>query len=186
MLPNAGDDRTGANPTVRGFVGIVIVESAAGGVGAIERIPCSAAGRVGDRFIDLTVGDGGEGSGLVDDAGDAVGEGGGFHPIEDNGTDSDLTDIRFSAGFGGDDAGKQFQIGIGNRCAGGRGGNANQRESLLIGDTGSGQTVLLLEAFDRFGGLGAVIAGDLAGEVTPGFESGLYFADLLSARAVLG
>ena len=36
MLPNAGDDRTGANPTVRGFVGIVIVESAAGGVGAIE------------------------------------------------------------------------------------------------------------------------------------------------------
>ena len=100
MLPNAGDDRTGANPTVRGFVGIVIVESAAGGVGAIEGIPCSAAGRVGDRFIDLTVGDGGEGSGLVDDAGDAVGEGGGFHPIEDNGTDSDLTDIRFSAGFG--------------------------------------------------------------------------------------
>ena len=72
------------------FVGIVIVESAAGGVGAIEGIPCSAAGRVGDRFIDLTVGDGGEGSGLVDDAGDAVGEGGGFHPIEDNGTDSDL------------------------------------------------------------------------------------------------
>lgn len=62
MLPNAGDDRTGANPTVRGFVGIVIVESAAGGVGAIEGIPCSAAGRVGDRFIDLTVGDGGEGS----------------------------------------------------------------------------------------------------------------------------
>lgn len=186
MLPNAGDDRTGANPTVRGFVGIVIVESAAGGVGAIEGIPCSAAGRVGDRFIDLTVGDGGEGSGLVDDAGDAVGEGGGFHPIEDNGTDSDLTDIRFSAGFGGDDAGKQFQIGIGNRCAGGRGGNANQFEGFPVGDAGSGQTMLFLEAFDRFGGLGAVIAGDLAGEVTLGFESGLYFADLLSARAVLG
>ena len=101
----------------------------------------------------MTIGDGGEGSGLVDDT--------------------------------GDDAGKQFQIGIGNRCAGG-GGNANQFESLLIGDTGSGQTVFLLEAFDCFGGLGAVIAGDFAGEVTPGFESGLYFADLLSTGAVLG
>ena len=53
-------------------------------------------------------------------------------------------------------------------------------------DAGSGQTVFLLEAFDCFGGLGAVIAGDFAGEVTPGFESGLYFADLLSTGAVLG
>lgn len=186
VLPDAGDDRTGTNPAVGGLVRVVIVESAAGGVGAVERIPCSATGRVGDRFVDLTIGDGGEGSGLVDDAGDAVGEGGGFHPIEDNGADSDLTDIRFSAGFGGDDAGKQFQIGIGNRCAGGRRGNANQFEGFPVGNTGSGQTVFLLEAFDRFGGLGAVIAGDFAGEVTPGFEAGLYFGDLLSAGAILG
>lgn len=185
MLSDAGDDRTGANPTVGGFVGVIIVKSAAGGVRAVERIPCSAAGRVGDRFVDLTIGDGGEGSGLVDDTGDAVGKGGGFHPIEDDSADSDLTDIRFSPSFGGDDAGKQFQIGIGNRCAGG-GGNANQLEGFPVGDAGSGQTVFLLEAFDCFGGLGAVIAGDFTGEVTPGFESGLYFADLLSTGAVLG
>lgn len=186
MLSDAGDDRTGANPTVGGFVGVIIVKSAAGGVRAVERIPCSAAGRVGDRFVDLTIGDGSEGSGLVDDTGDAVGKGGGFHSIEDDSADSDLTDIRFSPSFGGDDAGKQFQISIGNRCAGGRGGNANQLEGFPVGDAGSGQTVLFLEAFDCFGGLGAVIAGDFAGEVTPGFESGLYFADLLSTGAVLG
>ena len=93
MLPNAGDDRTGANPTVRGFVGIVIVESAAGGVGAIEGIPCSAAGRVGDRFIDLTVGDGGEGSGLVDDPGEGVGEGGMLHPVQDHRSHGHLPDV---------------------------------------------------------------------------------------------
>ena len=36
MLSDAGDDRTGANPTVGGFVGVIIVKSAAGGVRAVS------------------------------------------------------------------------------------------------------------------------------------------------------
>lgn len=115
MLSDLGDDRAGANPSVRGLIGIIIVQCAAGGVGAVERFSCGAAGRVGDRLMNLSVGDGGEGSGLIDNAGDAVGEGGGFHPVEHHSTDGDLTDIRFAPRLSGDDARQQLKVGFRNR-----------------------------------------------------------------------
>ena len=87
MCANPGDDRAGANPFVGGLVRIIIVESAAGGVGAVERLARGAAGGVGDGFVNLAVGDGGEGAGLVNDAGNAVREGGGLDAVEHHRTD---------------------------------------------------------------------------------------------------
>ena len=187
MCANPGDDRAGANPFVGGLVRIIIVESAAGGVGAVEGLARGAAGGVGDGFVNLAVGDGGEGAGLVNDAGNAVREGGGLDAVEHHRTDRHLADIRFAAGLGRDDAGQQLKVGVGDRTGGSgrRGRQADQLERLGVGHAGGGKAVLLLELFDCLGGLGAVIAGDRSVKVAPGFQAGLDLGDLVALGAVL-
>ena len=115
MVANLGDNSSGANPLVGCLIRIIVIECTAGRIGAIESLTSCAACRVGDSFVDLSIGNGGEGARLIDNTGDAVREGGGLHAVEDNCADCYLTDIGFSAGFGGDDAGEQFKVGVGNR-----------------------------------------------------------------------
>lgn len=118
MFADAGDDRTAADPAVGGLIGVIIVESTAGGVGAGERFACGTFGGIGDSGVDLSVRDGGESAWLINNAGNTVGEGGGLHAVEDDRTDSDLTDIRFAAGFSRNNACKKLDVGIGHRRSG--------------------------------------------------------------------
>lgn len=66
----------------------------------------------GEVQIDLAIGDGGEGPGLVDDTGDGVGEGGMLYPVEHYGAHCNLANIGLTPGFRGDDAGQQLIVAV--------------------------------------------------------------------------
>ena len=105
--------------------------------------------RVGYRLIKLAVVHTAEGTRLKDNAGNGVGKGGVFDPIEDDGAYSHLTGIRLTPSFGRDHTGQQGKVAI-SFLSPGRAGLALQTECLQSGrttDSVCGQTVGPLEVF---------------------------------------
>lgn len=55
MFADGGDDGPAENPLVSGFLGVVIVDGAAGGIPSVDGVLGGPAGRVGYRLIKLPV-----------------------------------------------------------------------------------------------------------------------------------
>ena len=104
MVADGCGDRQGADPLIFCCFRIVIINASAGGIPAVKRVSCRIISGGGNRLIDLSVNNGGKGSVLVDYAGERVGERGMFDPVQNNGADGNLTGIRFSPRFGGNDS----------------------------------------------------------------------------------
>ena len=110
MLAYYGDDRAGEDPFICGFVRVIIIDSPAGGIPAVDSVPCGIVGAVCYRSIDAAVVQAGESAGLIDNPCQCVGKGGVFDAVQNNGAYSHLACIRFPAAFSGDDPGQKVNI----------------------------------------------------------------------------
>ena len=72
VLADGIDNGAGTDPLVGGGPGIIIVNRAAAGIYAVERISGRPIGGIGHRLVKLPVIQAGESAGLVNDAGDGV------------------------------------------------------------------------------------------------------------------
>lgn len=106
MLTNDRDNGTGEDPLTGSFGRIIIVWSAAGGVAAVDGVTGGTIGGVCNRRIYPAVIQTGESAGLIDDACQGIGKAGVCHSIENHRAHRNLTGIRFSSGFGGNDSGQ--------------------------------------------------------------------------------
>ncbi len=182
MASDDDDQRPRPDPFTRGFGGVEIVNCAAGGIPAVQRILRGAVGASRDGLVELAVIDTGEGAVLIDDAGDGIREGRMAHTVEHHGADGDLAGIGLSPRLGGDQAREQIELrASGRRCRGYAEGGQCLRAALAV----DGQAVLFLKRSNRFFRAAAVYAVDRAGIITPLLESGLDLADGLSAAAAL-
>ena len=98
---------------IGGFVGVVIVDAAAGGIPAVKGVPCCPVCRIRHRFVELTVNNGGEGAVLIDYSRKGIGEGGVLNSVKDNRSYRNLSGVRLAAGFGRDNSGKQIDVSFG-------------------------------------------------------------------------
>ena len=112
MVADGDDQRARPDPGAGRGGGIEVIQRAAAGVAAAERVAGRAPGAFGDGLVKLSVGDGGEGVGLVDDAGDRVREGGMAHAVEHDRADRDLAVIGLAARLGGNDARQEILVSL--------------------------------------------------------------------------
>lgn len=188
VLPDGQHHRSGKDPLAGAFGRVIKVDSAAGGIPAVESILRCAAGAVGDgNLIKLSVGDRTESARLKENFGHGVGEGRVANPIEDHGAYGHLTGVRFAASLGGNHTAQQGEVvvtaGIGGRTGAG-GGNAQRGQRFLSANTVCRKTALLLKIFYRLSGLLAVYAVHLSIIISPTFEFGLNGADGIAPAAL--
>ena len=74
MLTYGGYHGTGVDEGVVGLVGVVVVDSSAGGIPACKSVTGCGVSAVRHRLIELTVRDSCEGSVLIDDPGEGIRE----------------------------------------------------------------------------------------------------------------
>ena len=99
MLADLDDDRAGADPLIRRGDRVIVIDCAAGGIPAVERVLCGAVAAFRYRLIELPVVQAGEGAFLINHAGNGIGKRRVFHPVEHDRAYRNLAGIRFPAGF---------------------------------------------------------------------------------------
>ena len=102
MLSNHGDDRAGENPLVGGLGWVIIIDGAAGRILAINCVTGSPVSAFRHRGVDTAVIETGEGSGLLNDAGERIGEGGVLHAVQDHSAHGHLSGVWLAPGFSRD------------------------------------------------------------------------------------
>lgn len=107
MVANDRDNGAGENPFIRGFGWVVVVNSTAGGVAAVNGISGSTVGGVCHSGIDATVIQTRKSAGLIDDACQCIGETGVGYSIEDDSSHRYLTGIGFPSSLRRNDPGEK-------------------------------------------------------------------------------
>ena len=81
MLADDGDNGPGENPLIRGLGRVIIIDSTAGRVAAVDGIPGRPVGRVRHSRIDPAVIQAVKSARLIDNAGQGIGKAGMGHPV---------------------------------------------------------------------------------------------------------
>ena len=164
---------------------IEVIDCAAGGAGAVERLARGSVGTVGDRLVELSVVKAGECALLIDNARKRIRERGMIDTVEDDGSDRHLTDIRLSSCLRGNEPRQQVNIAVGARACARFFIDAQSRERLVTCLAVNGKTVCALEILDRALGAAAVYSIYGAVVIAPAFQARLYLGDSSPRRAAL-
>ncbi len=113
MVSNADDDRTRANPFIRRFVRVIIIDGSPSGIAAIERFFCRSNGGFCNGFIKLTICNCSKCPRLIDHAGNGIWKRRVFHSIEYHCPYGNLSSVGFPTRFRRNDPRQQIDIVLG-------------------------------------------------------------------------
>lgn len=148
MLADHGDDRTGENPLVCRFGGVIVIDGSAGRILAVDGVTGRTVSALGDRSVDSAIIEAGERARLIDDAGERIREGGMLHAVENHRADGYLSCVGFASGFGGYNLGQQVNVRAAEAPQAGRARNAQGGKRLGPGNAVLREAVVALEGND--------------------------------------
>ena len=112
MFSDLDDQGPGPYPGAGGRVRVKIVDRSAAGVHTVQRVLGGPVGALTDGLVKLAVHHAGKGVGLVDHAGEGIGEGGVLDAVENDRAHRHLAVVGLAPGLGGDDPGQQVQVAV--------------------------------------------------------------------------
>ena len=178
MVADGDDHRARPDPGACRGGGIKIVEGAAAGVAAVQRVLGGTVRALGDGLVKLAVGDGGEGVRLIDHTGDRVRERGMAHAVEHHRPYRHLAVVGLAPGLGGDDARKKIHIAVAAAAASSaaRRGDTERRQRGVAHLSVDGKAVVRGASAKVVNTSGRVSQADSVGVAASGTLAGLAAA----------